>query len=602
MISVSPLARLALALVLSIEGTAFLRAEISPSSAAFFLDFEKDDPNVRLVQGTRRVQGPYGGALEFTTAFQYAGVDFAHKLDGIQAMSVGGWFFPRRSGEQSFFSRGAIEAGPQGERFFRPTAEWVNFVLGTDQHGFFLGTINGNGRMPFPHVTLNEVSIDAWNQLVIIKDAEGFQKFYQNGALIHTDRAAISAGKVWPFRDGLSGEPVRLAMPLGGLIGEAWVFARELSADEIKTDFESKRSRYNPALPGKPVRLREMDSHPASGLWKAEVTPESWPKTRQNILTAVNQLLGSAPPDKVPLDPKLISEVDCGSYWRRKISLQVQPDDRMPAYLLVPKMFKGRVPAIICFYGTTSGAGKDTTVGLSGRTRGTPPHPNLGFALDLAESGFIAFAADYLRDGERIKAGRRPYDTTDFYERFPDWSIHGKDIWDTSRAIDYLQTLEMVDPQKIGMIGHSYGGHSTIFTAALEPRIRVAVANGPVSDFLHHGLHWAVPKGAGNSQSLPGLRPYVLDHTLPLPITFYEFTALIAPRPLLVGQAVGERRPMEEENSAAVSQVYGALGAGDHVRYHWYAGDHDFPPEAREAAVEWFRRWFSDTNFTNVRK
>jgi len=33
------------------------------------------------------------------------------------------------------------------------------FVLGTDQHGFFLGTANGNGTMPFPHVTLNEVPI-----------------------------------------------------------------------------------------------------------------------------------------------------------------------------------------------------------------------------------------------------------------------------------------------------------------------------------------------------------------------------------------------------------------------------------------------------------
>jgi hypothetical protein len=86
-----------------------------------------------------------------------------------------------------------------------------------------------------------------------------------------------------------------------------------------------------------------------------------------------------------------------------------------------------------------------------------------------------------------------------------------------------------VDPDKIGMTGHSYGGHSTIFTAALEQRIKVAVANGPVSDFLHHGLHWAVPKGGGNSQSMPALRPYVLDHTQPLPVTFYEFTALIAP-------------------------------------------------------------------------
>ncbi len=49
---------------------------------------------------------------------------------------------------------------------------------------------------------------------------------------------------------------------------------------------------------------------------------------------------------------------------------------------------------------------------------------------------------------------------------------------------------------------------------------------------------------------------------------------------------------MEEENYAAVSQVYKALGYADRVRYHWYAGDHDTPPEARGAAVEWFRRWF----------
>ena len=35
------------------------------------------------------------------------------------------------------------------------------------------------------------------------------------------------------------------------------------------------------------------------------------------------------------------------------------------------------------------------------------------------------------------------------------------------------------------------------FTAAIEPRIKVAVANGPVSDFRHHGSHWAVPKGGG---------------------------------------------------------------------------------------------------------
>jgi predicted acyl esterase len=171
--------------------------------------------------------------------------------------------------------------------------------------------------------------------------------------------------------------------------------------------------------------------------------------------------------------------------------------------------------------------------------------------------------------------------------------VHGKDAWDTSRLIDYLQTVDFVDGEKIGMVGHSYGGHSTIFCAALDERIKVAVANGPVSDFRHHGLHWAVPKGGGASQSMPAMRPYVLDHTLPIPVTFYEFTALIAPRPLLVAQAVGERRPMEEENYAAVEEVYGALSARDKVKYVWYPGDHDFPPAARANAVKWFGEWFA---------
>lgn len=573
--------------------TSSVFAEISRETALIFVDATAKSKQLSL-HGAKTITGAFGTAFEFTTSQQFAELKWDPKpLHGIKAMSMGGWFLPRRSGEQCFFYRGLPEIDANGNRMFRPQKDWVNFLLGTDQHGFLMGTINGNGIMPFPHVTVNEVAFDAWNQLVVVKDDRGFQRFYLNGTMVHADTHAISTGKIWPFVETGQGEPVRLAMPLGGLLGEAWVFTRELSAKEIQADYLAKRERFKPALPAQPMLLREMDAHPATGLWKELITKESWPKVRKHVEEQAWRVLGPPPKVKVSLDPKIISEEDCGAYWRRKVSIQVQPGDRMPAWLLVPKQLRRRVPAIICLYGTTSGAGKDTTVGLSGRTPGTPPHPNQAFAVDMVEAGFVALAPDFLRDGERIKPARRPYDTTDFYKEFPDWSVHGKDIWDISRAIDYLQTLKFVDKDKIGMTGHSYGGHSTIFATAMEPRIKVAVANGPVSDFLHHGTHWAVPKGGGNSQSMPALRPYVLDHTLPLPLTFYEFTALIAPRPLLVGQAAGERRPMEEENYAAVREVYQALGVSERVRYHWYAGDHDYPPVARRAAVAWFKRWFS---------
>jgi hypothetical protein len=372
-----------------------------------------------------------------------------------------------------------------------------------------------------------------------------------------------------------------------------------LTAEEIRADYEAKRKRYHPAHPGRPIDLREMNAHAAANLWKKPRSAETWPAERKRIEEGVFKVFGNFPREKPALDVKTIgSDKDCGAYIRRKVSIQVQEGDRTPCWLLIPKGLLAnkparRVPAVICFYGTTSGAGKDVTVGLSGRAPAAPPVRNLAFAIDIAEAGFVALAPDYLRDGERINPGRRPYDTTDFYAKYPAWSIHGKDVWDTMRAIDFLQTLDFVDADKIGMTGHSYGGHSTIFAAALEPRIKVAVANGPVSDFLHHGLHWAVPKGGGASQSLPAMRPYVLDHTLPVPVTFYEFTSLIAPKPLLVGQAAGEHRPMEEENYAAVREVYSALGHSDRVRYVWYAGDHDYPLPMRRAAVDWFKRWFA---------
>jgi dienelactone hydrolase len=403
---------------------------------------------------------------------------------------------------------------------------------------------------------------------------------------------------VRPFRDEAEGEPLRLMMPLGGSLGEVSIHGRELTAEEISAEFAAKKDAYHPAIPPRRIWLREMNAH-ADGAWERRgepLTAKAWPAHRERIRRGVAEIFGMPPKSdrKTPLDPQEEGDVDCGTYIRRKLSLQTQPGDRMPFYLLLPKQRAQKTPAIICFYGTTSGAGKETTVGLSGGKPGSPPEKNRGFAVDFAEAGFIAVAADYLRDGERIKPGRRPYDTTGFYEQFPDWSIHGKDAFDTSRLIDYLETLDFIAADRIGMVGHSYGGHSAIFTTALEPRIKAAWANGPVSDFRHHGMHWAVPKGGGASQSLPALRPYVLDHTKTIPLEFFEMTALIAPRPLVVGQAVGEHRPREEENYAAVKSVYDALEASDRVKYVWYAGDHDFPPEARAAAVRFFRKWLAE--------
>ncbi|HZJ13595.1 MAG TPA: LamG-like jellyroll fold domain-containing protein [Chthoniobacteraceae bacterium] len=529
---------------------------------------------------------------EFRRAADVIVLDAATKLHGADGATLEAWVLPRRMGEQVFVARGLPEIGPGGERFHRPAEGWLNFFIGTDARGFLMGCINGNSRMPFPLVTIERLAPGQWHQIVVVKQPDGFQRFHHNGALIHTDTEAEAAGKAWPFRDEEPGEPVRLSVPLGGALGEVAVWACALSSDEIRANWDAKSARYIPHSAPQPISLRPMDEHP--GAQPLAPDAASWPRERERVLAEWKKLLGPMPEVAPALDVQTLDETDCGSYVRRKVSIQVQPNDRMPCWLLVPKTLPSnrRAPAIICFYGTTNGAGKDTTVGLSGAKPGSPPQRNRAFALDMVGAGFVALAPDFLRDGERLPLSGRPYDTQDFYERFPDWSCVGKDCWDVQRAVDFLETLPFVQSDRIGMVGHSYGGHTTIFAAGLEPRIRAVFANGPVSDFVLHGAHWAVPKGGGASQSLPSLRPFLLEHRAP-PVSFAEVTALMAPRSLWVNQAAGEWRPNEEENAAAVMGLYRTLGAPDRVRYMWCAGDHDFPPAVRAAAVEWFRKWLN---------
>src|SRR4051812_28499585 len=149
-------------------GTAF--GQLSRTGAIFFADFGAPSEAVHLVNGARWETN--ANALLFDTSLQYGELVENPSFDDLKALSVGGWFFPRRSGEQCFLFRGLPEIGALGERFFRRSDQFVNFMLGTDLHGFFMGAINGNGVMPFAHVTVDEVPFDAWNQLVVVKDRE----------------------------------------------------------------------------------------------------------------------------------------------------------------------------------------------------------------------------------------------------------------------------------------------------------------------------------------------------------------------------------------------------------------------------------------------
>ncbi len=55
-------------------------------------------------------------------------------------------------------------------------------------------------------------------------------------------------------------------------------------------------------------------------------------------------------------------------------------------------------------------------------------------------------------------------------------SIAAIEIYGIMKAIDYLSTLDGVDSGKIGMVGLSYGGFYTLYTTAIDTRIKAAIS------------------------------------------------------------------------------------------------------------------------------
>ncbi|MDF1741050.1 MAG: acetylxylan esterase [Verrucomicrobiales bacterium] len=318
---------------------------------------------------------------------------------------------------------------------------------------------------------------------------------------------------------------------------------------------------------GAAVRIGGSDSHAAEAKLEGGVGA-SWPVRRRKIERKWLEILGDFPTEIPDLKVEMKEAPwDEEGITRYHVSYQSESDDRVTAWLLVPDAAGGKpTPAIICIHSTTWGSGKDQVIGLSGKRPVDPaPDPQIGvdYGLTHARHGFITLSIDVITDGERIEPKRRVMDTRVFYKKHPEWSVIGKTIWDCSRGVDFLQSLDFVDYDQIGVTGLSLGGHMAIFVAAFEPRISATVANGGVLDMHRHTDAFSrVPKdnnwepweegvdeptnsaklekrfgfktNSGPFIYLKNFRKYVDDQSLPLPVNIDDLMMLVAPRPMLV--------------------------------------------------------------------
>ena len=354
--------------------------------------------------------------------------------------------------------------------------------------------------------------------------------------------------------------PEALLVPV--LTGLALIAPAALRADDL------------PVYPDKAKLLVWRD---AESKEHAVKTAADWAKRRAHILAHMQEVMGPLPAAdrKVPLDAQTIDETKTDKFIRRKLTIAVEKGDRLPVFLLIPKNAKAKTPAVLCLHPTNRELGKRVVVGEG-------PKEDRAYAVHLAELGYITLAPDYLNSGDyKFDAYKNGY-----------VSATMKGIWNHMRCVDFLQSLPEVDPERIGVIGHSLGGHNSMFVAVFDERIKCVVSNCGFCSFRTYMKGDLT--GWSHDGYMPRIRNVYERKPEKMPFEFMEVVAALAPRAFLASAPLKDSNfdvDGVKECVAAAQPVYELLGAKEKLAANYPDCGHDFPPEVRKVAYDWLDRW-----------
>lgn len=322
---------------------------------------------------------------------------------------------------------------------------------------------------------------------------------------------------------------------------------------------------------------------PAHGLWQ-QYNPADAPyafraRTREEAehwqvetRAALADTLGFQIGAPVHLNVQVIERVDRGDFVREKILLHTAPGVEMPVYLLLPKGSDGLLPTVLAFAG--HGYGAKDIVGLweDGSERENPDGYHADFAIALCRRGFAVAAPEIACFGERqtdfsyLTTGQSAPTSCAHAAMLAlhlGGSVAGMRVRDGRRLVDYLETRPECDTARLGAMGISGGGMHTLFSTAIDTRIKAAVISGYFSTFRDSIL--AMSHCACNF--VPGLARFG---------EMYDLVGLLAPRPLLV--EAGSHDPIfpidaVQRSVARAQEVYAVFGAGP-VQTDYFEGRH----------------------------
>ena len=274
-------------------------------------------------------------------------------------------------------------------------------------------------------------------------------------------------------------------------------------------------------------------------------------------------------------------EVEEDGYRRLRISYISEEGDEIPAYLLLPKN-GSRSSAVLIHHQHASQRhfGKSEVCGLVG-------DPLQAFGPALAKQGLVVLAPDSIcfEDRRKNRTGTEPDVGTDIAQHMNETSyrlVRGdtlmrKVLSDSALGISILRMLPEVDRERIGILGHSYGGNTVLFHAALDERIRFACSSGAACSYKYK---MANNIGIEAAEIIPGFAAQ---------FEIQDLIACFTPRKGLILSATEDKYSQDADavilKSMEICKTGGLALPVEHLRY---SGGHSLTQERFNAVVEWF--------------
>ena len=292
----------------------------------------------------------------------------------------------------------------------------------------------------------------------------------------------------------------------------------------------------------------------AQSTGQEQLTPDSF---RANLL----ECLGGPWPEPCELEPRILREEQRDGYRLQWVDYAVEPDDRVPAILLIPDgvTATSTAPAIAIWHQHAGQwhLGKSEPAGLLG-----DPMHHTGVAL--VKEGYVVLCPDALcfeeRQDTELKLKDGAWERFEFLRLVVDGRCMAwKNILDMRRAIDYLVSRPEVHPDRLGCYGHSMGSTHTWLMGPWEPRMKCLVGNCclPTYEAIHRTklLH-CFPN------FIPGLHQF---GDTP------DIAALIAPRALHLNFGETDHGSPIQEVRAGVERIAAAYEkAGAAEKFTWF--------------------------------